>query len=263
MSGQYKRLDNLKDVLDNLILTKPNPLILIMGDFHGCWYEALENYRRICQERGTRPDLLLQLGDFGYYPDSDIKYHLPYLDHQFNHPLVFIDGNHEDHEQLRPLAGKRVGADCYYAQRGLLWEGILFAGGAYSVDKPQRIARGMHWSPLEELTEQEALNIIDAHKTEKVHTIVSHTCPSVFDMAFAASPNFGGENKKEISRQSLNLLLQHFRPKTWFFGHWHKSSMGYGGYSKCRWRLIDMVRRSDKCDYHWTTLDDLKNPSIT
>lgn len=259
MTKLYSRKDTLDEVLQDLKARGiDNPVIMIMGDYHGYWYGAIENYFSICQERGRKPDLLIQVGDFGYYPGQTTQGRPaePYLDHQFGHPLIFIDGNHEDHEKLRPLAGTRVGADCYYVPRGYLWEGILFAGGAYSVDKAMRLATGAHWSPMEELSVFDAECIIQKHKTEKVHTIISHTAPSSFDLSWAASPMFGGENKKEMTRQALNLLLQHFRPSNWFFGHWHKSGTRKEG--KTNWRVIDMVRSERHWDYHWTTLNTLK-----
>jgi len=42
--------------------------ILILGDIHGAWEGANSVYDHAIRTKGVTPDLLIQVGDFGYFP---------------------------------------------------------------------------------------------------------------------------------------------------------------------------------------------------
>lgn len=216
-------------------------MIFIMGDIHGAWGDADDAYDKAVEEFG-KPELLIQVGDFGYYPtppNAD-PYHsfqsTGLWGREFDHPVRFIDGNHENHEALR--RDMPSGA-CEYMERGRVEDGILYVGGALSVDKHFRIVNGYSWSALEELTEEECDEILK--QDIEIHTVISHTCPSEFDMEWACNPIFGGENKGEQTRVLLQKILEKFKPKEWYFGHWHQSGTGIHTHNtgeETSWRLL-------------------------
>ncbi|NIP67158.1 hypothetical protein GWM83_03080, partial [Candidatus Bathyarchaeota archaeon] len=218
----------------------------VMGDIHGDWRLANARYDQYVAEHG-KPDLLIQVGDYGYFPkdppsrdrfktEEDYQFALYHTivsrsiwDRDFGHPCWFIDGNHDHHEKLRELidGDKPViikGKNCSweYMPRGTYRDGFLFVGGASSVDKEIRLGGGMYWSELENLTRSEVDDILEADH-EDVKVVISHTCPASFDMRYACSPVWGGENKEELNRVYLDEIMKKYKPDHWIFGHWHSS----------------------------------------
>lgn len=268
----------------------PDPLILLMGDLHGKWPAATAAYRQAVREAERVPDLLIQLGDWGYYAQSKAgpMWELTPQplssgpDPEWEHPVLFLDGNHEDHSLLWHECAARIGwpPQVHYAPRGLIWSGVLFMGGAYSVNKQIMLSTpggSSYWSPLEEITPSQTDRVlgltVEARNVrtpgsgvpdpenlrdawQEVHTVFSHTAPSSFDLSRHAKEEWGGENKGEISRRELDRLWRAFRPKSWAFGHWHGSGVGVCG--PTRWRLLDQIPSGPYPDYAWVTLSALR-----
>jgi hypothetical protein len=252
-----------------------DPLILFLGDLHGSWPAATAAYRAAVREKGRRPDLLIQVGDWGYYPqrhDVDPLWTLtPEVrgaePDAWEHPVVFIDGNHEAHAELWRESPSRLGwpDNVFFAPRGMLWAGILFMGGAASVNKAQLLRTGKHWSPLEEVTTYQTIRVLELVKVarnsgqpwEDPHTVISHTGPSSFNLEQFASSHWGGENKQEPSRLELERLRRALNPQQWVFGHWHASGRGYCG--RTLWRLLDQIPSGPYPDYDWATLSQLRS----
>lgn len=214
--------------------------IAFMGDIHGCFREADYIYEEYIH-RFPEPDLLIQVGDYGYYPSNRDSYP-HYWSRKFNHPVKFIDGNHENHAALfaNPKAGQWE-----YMPRGSVDENnILYLGGAMSVDKAYRQRTGMHWSSLEELTFKDIEPVLQRDDLEDIEIVVSHTCPSSFNMKPYCSPYYadGSENKREKSRVNLQKVLDVLpNVRHWFFGHWHSSAEGElpnGG----KWHMLDIMQ---------------------
>ncbi len=220
-----------------------------MGDIHGAWGDANDAYNKAIERLGD-PQLLIQVGDYGYFPSDGINpitkqkdpYHYPkksgLWERRFNHHCQFIDGNHDNHEELRLASdmcdpnneGKRVmlhggGTLWEYVPRGVCRGGVLYVGGASSVDKDSRQRLGHYWSQLEELTREEVTPILDA-KHDDVKVVISHTCPAQFDMRWACNPQWGNENKLDQTRVLLDEILDQYKPEYWYFGHWHQSGSG-------------------------------------
>ena len=248
--------------------------IFYMGDIHGAWGDADAAYDEAVEKHGE-PDLLIQVGDFGYYPydpPANIEEFDPYhtyprarkgrsglWERTFNHPVEFIDGNHEMHDKLFKahaasndglLHGYKDGVKWRYRTRGEYEDGRLYVGGAHSVDKAMRLRQRMHWSDQEQMEYGDFQAIMDAdHKDVK--TLICHTCPSQIDMQWACAkvPSFvndrdeplRGEDKKEKSRSFLGQIGDKYEPDFVIFGHWHKSSSGLAEWSsgkKFKWKLL-------------------------
>jgi len=165
-------------------------IIRFVGDIHG-------NYKPLIDAANCEYQVI-QVGDFGAgFVD------IPELPSN----VRWIRGNHDDpaiakmHPQWIP--------DGHYEN------GILFVGGAYSIDRDRRHLGISSWED-EELSYGELNDIIDKAIDLKPHTIVSHEAPLCFLEQFGFC---------EPSRTSLalNSIYQEVKPNLWVFGHHHRS----------------------------------------
>ena len=95
--------------VDELARRRAEPRrILVAGDWHGNEDWALSVIRRVPSLLAHEPRrLILQLGDFGIWPDQAGQHYLARvaaLLAEVDAELWFIDGNHEDFPQLARLA---------------------------------------------------------------------------------------------------------------------------------------------------------------
>lgn len=101
--------------------------ILLIGDTH-C--NAHWTCFVIDQAEKLGVDLIVQLGDFGYWPRmAQGKHFLEWVDRTLDEagiPLWFLDGNHEDHatlaSDLMPPGFHRITDHITYLARGTRWE---------------------------------------------------------------------------------------------------------------------------------------------
>lgn len=107
-------------------------------------------------------DVLLHLGDFGFWHGHEGKAYIDILERvcaRKSLPVLWIDGNLEDHDLLAELPREyglgKVSDHIWHFPRGTGWEwgGLRFGGlgGAASVDRQLR-SPGKDWWPQEELT---------------------------------------------------------------------------------------------------------------
>lgn len=201
--------------------------IIVCGDTHGYWNTLNELIRE------EKPDILLQVGDFGYWekiPQFSIKKIEP-----LNSKIYFCPGNHENWHLLNELKDNQLTEHIRYMPKGStlrLPDGrnILFMGGADSVDKGWRTP-GYDWFPEELINERDMGNL----PNEDIDIVISHTCPLEFDM----KSTYGtGEKLHDPSREYLSQILKRYKPKEWYFGHWHIFSHGvvkFNDNKECRW----------------------------
>ena len=209
---------------------------VVMGDIHGDWPELNKFVNR------KSPELILQCGDFGYWPRDPanakrMKYarkygqELPRPKMLDSSVLFWCDGNHEDHQELRLRTTDELWPDVHYMPRGSLLDlpdgrRVMFLGGAASIDKHSR-TMGMDWFPEEQIS---YADINDLGYEGHVDIVISHTCPREFPL------NIRGKSMgyfHDSSRDALSYVLGHYRPSLWYFGHWHFYMTGYT--MGCRW----------------------------
>lgn len=204
--------------------------ILAVGDLHGDW----SSLNRLISKKN--PDIILQCGDFGWWPQFEIKRPVLYGQHKKwllrgikpgNAKIYWCDGNHESYLHLQQYQnGKthQMYKNVYYCSRGSVVNlpddrRVLFMGGASSVDKNKRTP-GLDWFPEENISQidlDRALNIPRAD----IDIVVSHTCPDLF---FTDQERVEKEN--DGNRKALNEILMKHRPNLWLFGHWHREISG-------------------------------------
>ncbi|HRY13653.1 MAG TPA: metallophosphoesterase [Syntrophomonadaceae bacterium] len=210
--------------------------ILAVGDVHGA-FERL-NYL-IDQEE---PDIILQVGDFGYWPRLEDQELVKINTSRTR--VYFCEGNNDDLDHLNALVKTpgqpvEIAPNIIYMPRGSVLQlddgrRVLFMGGAKSVDRWRRY-EGWDWFPEEIITERDLAQLPDT----SIDIVISHTCPEEFPIEKARRQKI-----KDIdpSRQMLSRVLHKYRPSLWYFGHWH--TCGEGTYQDTTWVCLNWVRFS-------------------
>ncbi len=218
--------------------------IMFLGDVHGN-----EHWLRACVSRAAfnECELIIQLGDFGYWEHT--KAGIYYLDQvqgmcrKYKIPMIFIDGNHENHEMLieymnKPFEYQLEGcnfSELKQIREGLGWipRGSIFTinsttfmgfGGAHSVDKASR-KMGYSWWPGEMISIHDvetAINRFDTHKGQ-VDIMVTH---ETFDGAPMDKLLPPGINPNQIpeclaGRWRVRDVVDHVKPRLLLHGHYH------------------------------------------
>lgn len=169
--------------------------------------------------------------------------------------ILFIDGNHENFEQLNKLEVKEwhggkvhfLNEHIIHLMRGQVYniEGKTFFtfGGATSIDKYNRTPF-VDWFPEEDCSYQETADAIEnLEKVDyKVDYILTHTIGKVFQIKrFSDRISF-----EDNALGSVNNFLDYVDEKTtykkWFFGHFHWDIEFIGDKKEC---LFNLVKRID------------------
>ena len=162
-------------------------------------------------------------GDFGYWPGKESLRPLSDIKLQGTKKIRWCDGNHEDFWQLAQRESDETDPGIIYMPRGSTYtlpDGrvVLFMGGAESIDKLWRTL-GYDWFPEEIITQKDLMNLPDI----EVDIFITHTCPIelVNDLR-----KYYPEKGYEPSNDALSMLWEIYKPKLWFFGHWHRYTEG-------------------------------------
>lgn len=207
--------------------------IIVTGDIHGHWGQL----NRIINKKN--PDKMIICGDFGYWPHfhKSKVFHkpgVPWNQYGIKNPrtkVYWIDGNHENHEAIAAMVSKHgrhspikmddfQNGDVYYMPRCSTMElnghDCLFIGGAMSIDKASRI-EGVSWWRNEVLSYTDYLNLPE----KSIDIIFSHTVPT--DVQYKIAMRYIPSGKfKDPSCDVLNAILYRYKPKRWYFGHFHE-----------------------------------------
>lgn len=215
--------------------------VLVVGDVHMHldWFWQLA---KAADETGCQA--IVQLGDLGYLPATreghgllnELQRMLAALDL----PLLFVDGNHDDHDALRrswrPASRRRVGpfveldANLFYLPRGcrFSWRGVnvLAVGGAFSIDRDWRLqlermsgASRTLWWPEEVLSDEDVRRASTAGPAD---IILAHDCPAgvvIPDIDVVVA-------KADENRRRLAQIVDATRPTLLLHGHYHQRVAG-------------------------------------
>jgi len=209
--------------------------ILITGDIHNDFdkLNVLINKQK--------PDITFCCGDFGYWPGKKGSRPLSDIKLQTSEKLLFCDGNHEDHWALRDRITDELEPGIIYMPRGATYtlpDGrvVLFMGGGYSIDKNWR-KLGYDWFPDEIITQKDLMNLPDV----EVDIFITHTCPN--ELVLDLKKNYP-EKGYEPSNEALSALWKIYKPKLWFFGHWHSYLTGV--MMGTRWYCLSYPGQGDR-----------------
>lgn len=211
-------------------------MIWITGDTHGsfAWLE------RFCRERKTTPDdIMIILGDagvnyFGPGRDDVLKRMLAELPIT----LLCIHGNHEMRPErlytyaLIPWRGGLVWQEpmfptLLFARDGEVFDldGVqtLVIGGAYSVDKLWRVARGGGWWPDEQPDEviRSRTEAALAARGWQVDAVLSHTCPLCYEPVEVFLAGLDQRRVDKSTERWLEEIESRLTYRRWYCGHFH------------------------------------------
>ena len=233
-SGRYYTVEEVQQHMEKLFA--PENIVYLTGDPHGRFDRVEAFCRRQEVEKGNTFIILGDVGlnYFGDYRDEEKKAQLATL------PCTFfcLHGNHE--QRPSTLIGYQV---CEY-HGGKVWvepqyPNIVFAidgeiydfcghsclviGGAYSVDKWYRLARGFHWWP-DEQPSPEVRNKVESvldQRCWQVDIVLTHTCPLKYEpreVFLQGLDQSTVDKSTEIWLDEIESKLQYER---WYCGHYH------------------------------------------
>lgn len=232
--------------------------ILAVGDLH-CNFGLLN--KLIATEQ---PDIILQCGDFGWWPHMHDKFwprttdmHDQYCIKPGDTKIYWCDGNHENHDDIQSrLEWDRsgeysfAGAGTYYMPRGTVLtlpdgRNVVFFGGAESIDKHMR-TEGVSWwrGELPNHADYEFLESnLKMLGIERIDIMITHTAPQsvCVELGFR-----NGDRVLDPTTKFLDYVLDKYSVKDWYFGHFHDAKTGR--MRGCNWTALHCA---DKFHGNW------------
>ena len=186
---------------------------MLIGDIHGKW----EQYGALLHQH--KPERSVQVGDFGWgFKGQDI-FSTARTDmlHEFmdRGDNTYIRGNHDNPTMCKHH--KYCIDDVTYESD----TGIMFIGGASSIDKHYRLIHGLDWWEDEELDYHDLSLAVQTYEQVKPKIMVTHECPETI------VPHLFNWYKSEFpsdTRKAFATMLEIHKPELWVHGHWHTSA---------------------------------------
>lgn len=179
-------------------------MIRFIGDVHGHW----NKYFEIC----ANSDKTIQVGDMGMgFGQLTAEYFNHHMD-RISGEHFFIRGNHDSPDECRRTS--------YWIPDGDIIDGIMYIGGASSIDKFYRTP-GVDWWADEELSYDELYRIAEKYAKAKPDILVTHECPEFLATHVMIPLVKGNTNFPSKTRIVLDEMYAVHRPKIHIFGHWH------------------------------------------
>ena len=203
----------------------------LVGDTHANTGWTIRVIESLAAE-GVR--VVVQLGDFGWWPQYRFAHKISRAAARAGVEVLFIDGNHEHHANLRAHAhrvdpGFEEGRPVlmhprlWYLPRGCAWEwdGVRFRalGGAYSIDMDFR-------TPSKDWFPEEVPSVADAHRAIDAGPADVFLCHDYPELGYQL-PGMPGldETHERGSRQVQQMLAEVAKaigPQLVVHGHWHR-----------------------------------------
>ncbi len=211
-------------------------MIIITGDLHNNFGKLND---LINKKKSKGLEMVICCGDFGYWPGKKWSAPITNIKSQ-GIPVLWIDGNHEDHWAIRDRETDELAPNVIFKPRGsiiTLSDGrkILFMGGADSIDKMYR-TEGDTWFREEVITQTDLMGLPNV----KIDIFITHTCPAeLHSIMVKGYP----QKYMEPSNHALSTLWEIYKPKLWYFGHWHQYKVGNIG--DTQWFALSDTRYSN------------------
>lgn len=209
-------------------------MIYYTGDIHGQKYEIERFCKRI---KPTKDDTIVILGDVAAnYSQDERDTELKQALNKLKPTILCIHGNHEIRPWNIPTykTKKWNGGTVWYEEE---YPSVLFArdgeiydleglrhiaiGGAYSVDKFYRIARGYGWWEDEQPSDEIKQYVEQQLQENKIDVILSHTCPFKYEPVEVFLPGIDQSTVDTSTEKWLDAIEDTTDYIAWFCGHWH------------------------------------------
>ena len=211
-------------------------MTIITGDIHGNFARVWNQCEKLCT---SRADIMVTLGEaclnfFGGERDAVMKRQLKNL------PLTLlcVHGNHEmrpesvgSYEEMEWRGGivsvEPALPHILFAKCGEIYElagyRCLAIGGAYSVDKPQRLAHGRPWFADEQPSEEIKARVEQRLAAEnwQVDVVLSHTCPLKYEPREVFLKGVDQSRVDKSTEIWLDSIEERLSYKEWYCGHYH------------------------------------------
>ena len=209
-------------------------MVVITGDIHG----NPQPVEKICRKYGlTADDILIILGDVGanYYLGKRDVLMKKYLN-DLPPTILCIHGNHEARPEKLPGYAPKEWHDgvVYYQEE---FPKLLFAkdgeifdfdgirciaiGGAYSVDKYYRQARGWAWWDDEQPSAETKRYVEKQLRENKIDAVLSHTGPLKYIPVECFLPQVDQSTVDNSTEEWLDTIEDTVDYEAWYCGHWH------------------------------------------
>lgn len=229
--------------------------IFFIGDIHGQfqWIQSFAVRLAACgQAPLDESDWIILLGDSGLNYWTEPKRARSFKKKFTTLPCNFfiVRGNHEERaENVAKMYpenwNKIIIPSKYNAIQGLVFQESAYPNiyyaldqpsvyylkgyktfvipGAYSVDKPYRIANGLEWFASEQLSDAEqAMGRQIAYANKHFDFILSHTCPSEYEPTDLYLPTIDQSTVDKTMEWYLNDINHIAKSNFWLFGHFHQ-----------------------------------------
>lgn len=217
---------------------KGGSMIYITGDTHGNFSRVVS----LCEKIHTSTeDVLIILGDagingFGKEQDWRLKRALSRL------PITLfcIHGNHEERPQNIFGYAETLWHDgtvfvepefprLLFAKDGDIYDfggkRCFVIGGAYSVDKYYRLARGRRWWADEQPSAEIKARVENRLEKEngRVDIVFTHTCPLQYEPTEVFLPGIDQSTVDKSTEEWLGTIERRLSYEKWYCGHYHTS----------------------------------------
>lgn len=209
-------------------------MVYFTGDIHGSPWRIIRFAKKF---HLTRSDTIVILGDVGvnYFlneRDEEAKIHL----NAVKPTVLCIHGNHEarpdaiDTYNLSEWNGGKVWVEdrfpnLKFAKDGEIYtiEGLKYIaiGGAYSVDKYYRLARGYGWWADEQPSAEIKVFVEKQLAESDIDVVLSHTCPFRYEPTEVFLSGIDQSTVDTSTEEWLDKIEANLNYKAWFCGHWH------------------------------------------
>lgn len=215
-------------------------MIYVTGDTHGDFHRI----HRFCMRKQTTiDDILIILGDAGinYYQDhraQSLKRDLSTL------PITLfcIHGNHEarpetiDTYQTKEwndgiVFYEKAYPNILFAKDGEVFQlggkSVCVCGGAYSVDKDYRLARGYNWWKDEQPSKEIKNRVEQQLETHhwKIDVMLTHTCPEKYEPVEVFLSCIDQSTVDKTTEEWLDYLEDRLNYFVWYAGHYHTDTV--------------------------------------
>lgn len=211
-------------------------MIILTGDTHG----DFERIALFCRAFETKKsDILIILGDVGlnFWGDDRDKKRKEFLSH-LPITLFCIHGNHEQRPEHIPsyeLTEWHKGQvwiepeypNIIFAKDGEIYDlngkRAIVIGGAYSVDKPRRLARGYGWWEDEQPSPATKARVEEQLEKEgwKIDIVLSHTAPRKYEPIEVFLSFIDQETVDKSTEDWLDTIEDRLSYENWYCGHFH------------------------------------------